>query len=35
MEFNHVDPLVTSDELEKALQLMKTSRSPGADKINS
>ena len=34
-EFNHVDPLIISDELEKALQLIKNGKSPGEDKINS
>ena len=35
MECNHVDNLITSDELEKALQLMKNGKSPGENKINS
>jgi hypothetical protein len=35
MEFNHVDPVITSDESEKALQLMENGTSPGEDKINS
>jgi hypothetical protein len=34
-EFNYVDPLITSDELERALQLIKNSESPGEDKFNS
>jgi hypothetical protein len=32
---NHVDHLITSDESEKALKLIKHGKSPGADKINS
>ena len=32
---NHIGPLITSDELEKALQLKKCCKSPGEDLVNS
>jgi hypothetical protein len=35
MEFSHLDTLVTLDELEKALKLTKTGKSPRQDNINS
>jgi hypothetical protein len=32
---NHIDTVITLDELEKALKLMKNGESPGEDKIDS
>jgi hypothetical protein len=35
IEFNHIHTLITSDESEKALKLIKNCTSPGEDNVNS
>ena len=35
IEFNHIDTLITSDESEKSLKLIKYGKNPGEDNINS